>query len=341
MNRLQRTSRTGITLLEVILATALSAFVVAALGLAINLALRTADVRRTNVEEAALARGILQRMAADIRGAVYPAPIEFSGFEELAAQAGVGDLSQTDTGEVTDETETVQGDTETDIGLTDQNVDIAGSSVPAAKPGLYGNQFELQVDISRPPRIDEYEAALNASDDPLDIVSDVKTVAWFVLPAVDPPQAGELAASPVSNNGGLANLGTPQNVGGLARREIDRAVTIYAAQTGSVELINSAEVLAPEVVSVEYLYFDGLVWSTFWDSTARGGLPFAVKIRIGIRKDMQVEADITDINSIDPNGGIVYYDTTVHIPTAVPLEDPTLTQDATTDPTPTSTPATQ
>lgn len=314
-------------MLELVLAMALSTFIIAALGMAITLTLRSADVRRTNVEEAALARGILQRMAADIRGAVYPVPVEFSGFEELAAQAGVGDAAEADLGEVTDETEpdTETTEDETEVGLTDQNVDIAGTAIPAAKPGLYGNQFELQIDISRPPRIDEYEAALAISEDPLDIVSDVKTVAWYVLPPTAQVQQDALGPSPVNNTGGLASFNSPQSVGGLARREIDRAVTIYASQVGGgADLQNSADVLAPEVDSVEFLYFDGLVWSTFWDSNARGGLPFAVKIRIGIRKDLQPQADITDPDSIDPNGGIVYYDTTVHIPTAVPLEDPTL-----------------
>lgn len=311
-----RRTRLGLTLLEVILATALSAFLIGMLGMAISVTLRFADARRTNVEEAALARGVLQQISADIRGAVYPAPVDFSGLEELAAEVATDALDGVeDAGEITTD-DAATTDEEAEAGITENNLDIASSAVASPVLGVYGNQFELQIDVSRPPRIEEYEQVLGGLGDVTDIPSDVKTVSWYVMPRTVIEDTEGLAPSPVSFGA------TDFSQGGLVRRELDRAVTAYAAQNGGDQLQQAAELLAPEVVSVEFSYFDGTAWATFWDSQARGGLPFAVQVRIGIQKAYQPEGDLSDLNSFDPNGGISYYSTTVHIPTAIPLVDP-------------------
>ena len=50
--------------------------------------------------------------------------------------------------------------------------------------------------------------------------------------------------------------GRPES--GLVRRVMDRAVTLYASENGNMQgLQQVAEVIAPEVTSIEFQYFDG------------------------------------------------------------------------------------
>ena len=288
---------TGVTLLELILALALSTLILMAVGAAIHLHLRTLDVRRTNVEEAQLARAVLRRMADDLRSAVWYEQVEFPSIAGLtggAARDSSGDTdsdspdsnSPSDTGDSNSSggASSNSGDNDT-TGLTatideeQLGQDIANSIVPPAVLGLYGNQYELQVDISRLPRLDQY-AALMTDDGfaaSLDIPSAVKTVAYYLqYPTTVVAAPTNSAPSSMQSNAS----GAP----GLVRREIDRAVTQWAADNGNLEALNqSGELLAPEVTHLEFRYFDGLQWLLEWDSELQGGLPMAVEIVIAIR----------------------------------------------------------
>ena len=80
-----------------------------------------------------------------------------------------GSTSATDTSDTTDS--------------EDRTSDIS-SSAPQSVPGLYGNAYQLQVDISRLPRVDQYMAISAQSDSGVtnaDQVSDVKNVSYYVI----------------------------------------------------------------------------------------------------------------------------------------------------------------
>jgi len=148
---------------------------------------------------------------------------------------------------------------------TDPNAGVS----PRALPGLYGTVDVLQMDVSRLPRLDQLssDVTLSPGSGTLDRVSDLKTVTYYVIP----PQSGQLATSP---------QGTTVRTG-LVRRELDRAVTAHAADMGTLDLMDAeVEPLAPEVVAVEFAYFDGLEWLDYWDSQELGGLPWAVQITL-------------------------------------------------------------
>jgi hypothetical protein len=140
---------------------------------------------------------------------------------------------------------------------------------PPSVPGVYGNQYELQIDVSRLPRIDQMERLL-VTDDPQLIhrVSDMTTVGYYV------GQPGVW--------GGMESTAAEIADGsGLIRRTLDRAVAQWAAENGGQALLTeSDQLVAPEVVAIEFLYFDGIEWTTSWDSEARGGLPLAVEIAL-------------------------------------------------------------
>jgi hypothetical protein len=98
----------------------------------------------------------------------------------------------------------------------------------------------------------------------------VKTVAYYLRSPNAPSSSG-------------SSLTTTGAQSGLMRREMDRAMTRYATDSGqSGQLDQASKVLAPEVTSLEFQYHDGQAWNTSWDSEERGGLPVAIEVRVGI-----------------------------------------------------------
>jgi hypothetical protein len=202
-----------------------------------------------------------------------------------------------------------------DLGLTENTTDIAGSLQPASVPGLYGNQSELQVDISRLPRVDQYSAVATDSTQSqvIDIPSDVKTVAYF------------LQASDEADPGAMLSGAAITGVAGLARREQDRAIASWAAEDGGLEAgDHSGSLLAPEVNYLEFRYFDGLDWYTEWDSEQMESLPVAVEITIGLDPAFGVDpatldaAEITEAAAAEQQQEL--YRMVVHLPVAKPAE---------------------
>lgn len=328
-------SRRGVTLLELLLALALTSLVIIVIGMAIEFHLHTLDIDRTNVEEAMVARAVLRHIATDLRNAVLYEPIDVSGVQgmvegaDLDALGGAidsmgdtGDAGGTDDrgmGDVPDSggTDDMSGAEDMSAGLdemaSENTVDIAGTIEPTSVPGLFGNQYELQVDVSHLPRVDQYEAALTAMAQGAtpDIVSDVKTVAYFL-------QTDESQAVSV----GLAD--TPTAIGsGLVRRQMDRAMTSFASQSGTLDpSAGGGSLLAPEVNYLEFRYFDGLEWQVEWDSEALGGLPVAIEITIGIDPtggQNPETLDITEATELATTDMTEHlYRLVVHLPAAKP-----------------------
>ncbi len=259
-----RQRRSAVTLLELLLALALTGLLMMLIVSAIDLNLRALELRRTDVERSQLARAVLRQLATDLKNAILYEPIDVSG----APQADLGEWSEGGDDLLGD----LFGDAELGLGLTTaNNLDIAGALEPTSQPGLFGNPYELQVDTSRLPRVDQYHQVLiGAEGAEASIPSDVKTVAYFLQ-------------FETRDGGPVLPGAAGETTGGLARREWDRAVTAWAAANGGLELTASTgQSLAPEVNRLEFRYFDGLAWLSEWDSLQLGGLPIAVEITIGI-----------------------------------------------------------
>jgi hypothetical protein len=202
-----------------------------------------------------------------------------------------------------------------ELGLTENTMDIAGTLQPASVPGLYGNQYELQVDISRLPRVDQYTAnATEAADSQvIDVPSDVKSVAYFLQTSDEADPDAVLSGAAVSG------------VAGLARREQDRAIASWAADDGGLETADhSGSLLAPEVNYLEFRYFDGIDWYTEWDSEQMESLPVAVEITIGIDPAFGEDPATLDAGVIADMAAAEQaqelYRMVVHLPAARPAE---------------------
>ena len=291
----------GFTLLEVVLALALSIIVLFAISMAIYLHLSVLDRRRGKIERVQLARNILQLMAKDIRSAVQYKPVDVSQLEQMMAGADLNSLLGSEaagaalesaggmdtggTGSIADLEALANGQAPagmttpdlTGLGMGGEDTasaaeDISGSVSPPTEPGIYGNESELMVDTSKLPRKDQYNPLLASSMvASADIPSDVKTVAYYL----------QQGAAEADVQGDPFATGDSEN--GLVRREVARAVARYASDNGSsLEGLGKVDLIAPEVTSLSFRYFDGTDWLTEWDSETTGSLPFAIEITLGL-----------------------------------------------------------
>lgn len=206
------------------------------------------------------------------------------------------------------------GGGESATGEDSASQDIAGNTMPTSIPGLFGNQKELQIDVSRLPRLDEYNSLITGAASgqaAATLPSDVKTVAYYLRSPDAPASAGQSALS-----GGQS---------GLVRRELDRAVSAYASGSGQTDQLDlQARLMAREVTSLDFQYHDGSSWVSTWDSDAAGGLPMAIEIRVGIAspKSRRAQRAAGGVNApLLPAADDLIYRLVVRIPVAKPASE--------------------
>ena len=55
---------------------------------------------------------------------------------------------------------------------------------------------------------------------------------------------------------------------------------------GLASMASGAQLIAPEVASIQFEFFDGVSWGTSWDSATSNSLPNAVRITIDFHPPM-------------------------------------------------------
>lgn len=185
--------------------------------------------------------------------------------------------------------------------------------------GLYGSVNELRFDISRLPRVDQYQSLMTAGEmGATDIPSDIKTVVYFVQ--------GE--GSLTSGNPEPTTTGRGK---GLMRAELDRAVSSWAEMNGDIDSAYSgAKLLAEEVTGLEFQYFDGATWTPDWNSDEMGGLPVAVEVLLTMQpfsaltqEEIDALADSSEVATEEQTYRLV-----VRLPTAVSADTRALEAEA-------------
>lgn len=190
-------------------------------------------------------------------------------------------------------------------------------------PGIFGTETALEIDVSRPPRPDEYIAEMqNPLESKMtDIPSDTKTVSYYI----QAPQLNGIQ-DPLSS---AAGVGIMSN-GGLVRRSLDRAITRWAYEQGQTDQVSTTgQLLASEIIALSFSYFDGIEWTTTWDSSAQG-LPWAIQITIAMQHSKQArEMPITPGTSLltlmsmpKSESGLETYSTLALVPGAQLLKTP-------------------
>jgi prepilin-type N-terminal cleavage/methylation domain-containing protein len=306
--RSNRIRRAGFTLMELLLALGLAAVVAGMMGSLIQIYLINQEKGQDSVRQAQLARAILNMISEDVRTVVRPQTFDASGLEELlstdtgsgggsgGAPSGAspaGGASGAPSTQTTAGAATGGGSSGAASGGETADPNAVAGPLP---PGIYGTSTSIEIDVSRLPRPDEYFPQLS---DPTtgalgDMPSDIKTVGYYIQ---SPQSDGVLdpLATLTQNQAVLeSEVIAPAN-GGLVRRSVDRAVTQYAYDMGnSSQLLKTGQLIAPEVLAIEFQYFDGTTWMTEWDGSKQG-LPQVVKITIAMQRGSFVRS-----NPLDP-----------------------------------------
>jgi hypothetical protein len=288
-----------------ILAIALSATLLALIGTAINLYLLRVDAGRTRVEEAQLARNILAMIADDVRAAAIYQPQDTSAIAQLIAtsrsQDNDSDGNQNDslTGGTSGTGSAGSATSIAGAGSSSQNDEDSGDSSSESDSdeqtggtlplGLSGTLAELYIDVTRLPRREELFSTITGyTNAPMPIPqgnptseatatisppSEVKTVHYFLRQGekIDPASLATTNLAPELQ----------LRAAGLVRQEIARPMRTFAEQSGNSQLLESGQTLiAPEVVHLEFRYYDGQTISDAWDMREERALPVAIEVRI-------------------------------------------------------------
>lgn len=140
---------------------------------------------------------------------------------------------------------------------------------------MFGDSQTIVAHVSLPGRASDQSAAASGSANGTSagyVSSDMQSVAYFLLGS-NSTLAQQLSSSLNSPFGKQAT--------GLARLQGDRMAMQAADESGDLSsMASSVKLLAPEVASISFEYFDGVSWTTTWDSATSNSIPNAVRITI-------------------------------------------------------------
>ena len=250
--------RPGFTLLEMLLATFVSVLLMGAVYVAVDIQLRHADAGRDAIGRDSLGRALLAAMTNDIKRCVNqvaptlpPATSTSSSASSLAAASST-------TPSTTSSNVTPSASATSNSGASSPATGSPASALPATGDtmqftlGVRGTPTTLTLYVSKLPKeLDSSRA---------EMVSDLRLISYW-----------------------LANDGTRPL--GLARQEFKRVTSDEANGAAGLPV----KLLADEVQSLEFRYFDGQSWVDTWDGTELGldgltpiGPPLLIEITLGI-----------------------------------------------------------
>jgi hypothetical protein len=261
--------RSGYTLLEVILATSIAVLLLGALYVAVDVQLNYAQAGRDRVEQNTLARSIFSRMSADAAQVVSlsdPARFRVTSSSSGSSGGSGGTSGNTgatgNTGSNTSGMTSGTGTSGTTSSSTDDGSSTTTTTNIVVPLGVQGDSTWLHMWVSKNPR--ENLTADQSASPPR--VSDLWRVSWWLV-------------------------GDAGSASGLARQEV-KVVTSDDATNLPPGIDNEESfILASEVKSVLFEYFDGTNWNETWDSTEMGadgvtpkGSPVAIRVTMELAR---------------------------------------------------------
>ncbi|MFG0335101.1 MAG: type II secretion system protein GspJ [Maioricimonas sp. JB049] len=262
--------RQAFTLLEVIIALGIGLILLAGIYSTIEIYMRITVTGQDQVAQAQIVRAVFNRMSIDAASIVFAVPEAESEEEESLEDPATGALPDENAAE-------------------EEIVVDVGDSVSAMQQtslGVAGDSTTLMLHISRPLRGLSYTSAADARSI-VTRTSDLLSVSYF-LAAEGGSSLGAAVASLALSGGSTAPGGLTasdsRGVVGLARLEGDRMALDYADTQSDIDgMAQAAKILAPEVVYLQFRYFDGIDWLDVWDSQTEGRLPRAIEVTLGLR----------------------------------------------------------
>lgn len=264
----QMDSPRGFTLLEIVLALGLASLLLAALYTALQMHWSSSALGHVEMERSQVARALFRRIETDLRCVV---------FRESALTSSTDDGSTSTDTSSSSSTGSSSTSTNSNVSSTETSSTTTTENYSTQKTGLYGESGMLIVHVSLPTRAANLaSASLSTGGGANEVVSgyagsDMQSIAYFL--------AGSNSALAQQLSGALTSpLGQST---GLARLQGDRMAMQAADESGDLSsMASGARLLAPEVASIQFEYFDGVSWTTSWDSAVSNSIPNAVRIII-------------------------------------------------------------
>ena len=286
----------GFTMLEVILAIGLTGLLLAAIYSALDLYWKYTTLGQQQVERAQIARAVFQKISQDLHSVTY---MQETAVEEEESTTG---SSETET------EETVIEVTNPDDAYTSGNI------------GVFGDAQSLVLHTSRPGR---QPLLISNTGSSSAMQSDLLSVSYFL--AVAGAEGLQGAVGDQYRN----TTTTGQSTQGLARLEGDRLAMSMADGSADVQVLaQQSQLLAAEISSLQFQYFDGSDWLEVWDSIEYGTVPQAIKVTIGFQNENIEGLEKIANNKI--NGNENSFSMVIALPLALPSTLQTTTQDTTT-----------
>ncbi|MFM7036343.1 MAG: type II secretion system protein GspJ [Planctomycetaceae bacterium] len=286
-------SRSGYTLMELMIAVGLSAILMAALYKAMDIYLSLQLDSHEEISRQQVARAVLRQITRDIQSVVFTKQ-EVLPEEEETDILGIG-ITGSGTSGLSGEGTSGLGGGGTSSGGSTSDLDGNAYGTSTIDPetvsttytsGLVGTSTDLQLFISRPDRNLAYVSA-QALTSPDQRTGDLLLVRYLVA-----SKLGSGLGSMIADREAAGSTDGPL---GLARVEGDLYGLSTAVQTSEdMPQLSAAKLVAREVSALTFRYYDGGQWLEEWDSTARNELPKAIEITITLRDELPTESLLSD-----------------------------------------------
>ncbi len=267
--------RPGFSLLEVLLASAIAILLLGALYAAFDVTVRQTQASRDAVDSDNLSRAVFNRMSVDLSSSLVPLPPLSGGntanntFTDDTVDPATTDpaaATATDAAATDAAATTTPAATTTTPGTAAEDATAAPAAMATGFPfqaGVKGDSKQLTVFVSRLPDVmgDAARFAADADGGP-DGASDMRRVSYW-----------------------LSGTGR-----GLCRQVRDEVTADGVGNSTDPDRTDEADdVIADEVVDVQFEYFDGSGWAAEWDGSAVSadgatpqGPPRAVRVTLTV-----------------------------------------------------------
>jgi hypothetical protein len=301
-------SRGAFTLFETLVALGVSVVLSAALYFAVDLYARLTSAGKDDSERAQIARAALRQIELDLHAVVYvspnasaatsavPKPQSGSGGGSGSGGAGGGGGGSggggsggggsgggsggsgsgggsgggggggsASGGGSSGSGSSSSGGSSSNSSSSNSNTNTQATTVVPPATGVFGDNMHVMLTANRPmyPSLGTSLSGAQALAPPT-MPNDARAIQYNV----GMPPAG--TAGLISTTGGLLRTRAPA-------LSLDSAIT-----SGTLEGLGATEMLAPEIIAIQFQYFDGTTWQTSWDSTSMGALPRAVEVTVQV-----------------------------------------------------------
>lgn len=240
-----RNDASGFSLLEVLIALALTVMLLSAVYAAIDLYWKFERAGRVEMERTQIIRAIVARMDEDFGSIVFKAPSDET-FDDL-----------------------LEEELEEQSPLTLGGLEEEGTGITF---GLVGNAELLHLSVSKPSRSLSYASFLER-EDPDSRMSDLMTATYGLAPVSTGRERMTTTTFTRTEPPVDPAIEAQRPKTGFGRRLYD----LYAL-TSTSDTLEPHDVTAPEITDVRFRYFDGADWGDGWDSREIGALPRAIEV---------------------------------------------------------------